>query len=164
MRNYIWQTSALFVFLTGALLLFYLHASSNILWAVGAGSLASSAYIVFSKPSSVASSPLNMLVAYVIAIVVGIFFRVVVEHWWVSCADFFQINHFCWPGVIAALAVVVSLLIMAAVRIEHPPAAGMALILVLDVHDYQTLVIILMSVVVLALLKRLLKPWLKDLF
>lgn len=164
MRNYIWQMLLLFVFLSAVLFLFYWHASSNVLWAVGVGSLASSAYIVFSKPSSPSGKPTNIFVAYLIAICVGIFFRFFVENWLMHCTNFFEIHQFCWPGVIAALAVVISVLLMAAVHVEHPPAAGMALILVLDVQDYQTLIIIFMSVIVLALLKMVLRPWLVDLF
>lgn len=71
--NYIWQPLIIFIFLVAILNIFLLaEHTSNIAWAVGAGSLASSAYLVFAKPSAVAAHPLRLIVAYVLAIVCGL--------------------------------------------------------------------------------------------
>src|SRR3989338_7331948 len=71
--HYVWQIGAVFIFLCVVLVMFYSVAKSDVLWAVGASSLASSAYIVFSKPQSATARPARFMLAYVIAILCGMF-------------------------------------------------------------------------------------------
>lgn len=159
MSKYFWQFAVLLLFLCVCLTFFYWDAHSDILKAVGAGSLASSAVAVFTKPHTRAADPYRMVLAYFISIAVGMAFRFGYEHWFAYCAH----SSVCWPGYLAVLAVVVSLLVMLSFKIDHPPAAGLALILVLDVHDYRTLIIILISVMMLAIIRKALGPWMHNL-
>lgn len=163
-HHYIWQPLLLVLFLASVLALFYWGASSSILWAVGAGSLASSAFITFGKPSAVARKPLNILVSYFVAIAVGILCRFIIERAMPHCSVIFDVNTFCWTGFFAAFSVGFLMLVLSALRVEHPPAAGIALVLVLDVKDYQTLIIILFSVIMLSILSGIFGRWMRDLF
>src|SRR3990167_9225083 len=73
LKNYIWQPLIIFIFLTSTLILFFLLENAvNAVWAVGVGSLASTSYLVFAKPSATASHPFRFVVSYVIAIVCGL--------------------------------------------------------------------------------------------
>jgi len=134
------------------------------LWAVGAGSLASSSYIVFGKPSKLAANSSHILTSYVVAMCVGIFLRYVVEMHLLSRSSLFVEYRFFFDSFVAALAVAFTLIITARLHMDHPPAAGIALVLVLDVRDYQTLIIILFSVIMLSFFSFALRRWMCDLF
>ncbi len=162
--NYIWQSALLVLFVFTSLMLFYWRMSANVLWAVGASSLASSAYIVFGKPSSVAARPQNIILAYIVAMTVGIFCRLIFElHLLDSIYDLSYLQ-FYWNGLFAAIAVALSLVITVKLRLDHPPSAGVALVLVIDVQDYHTLIIVLFSVIMLSLLSLAFRRRMRDLF
>lgn len=138
-------------------------ATSPILWAVGSGSLASSCYLVFGQPSSISSSPRRIVGGYLIGIAVGEFVRLIVSKFYVFGADFLQQTNLHAVGVFAALAVGGCLVVMALLDLEHPPAAGMTLVLILDVHDYYVLAVIMAAALILAVIRFLLRKHLRDL-
>ena len=157
--NYIWQPLIIFIFLVAILNIFLLaEHTSNIAWAVGAGSLASSAYLVFAKPSAVAAHPLRLIVAYVLAIVCGL-----LTHY-LGDALLLRQHQFFWISFLAAFAVIVTLLLMIWMKAEHPPAVGMALVFVIDLKDYHTSIVVLGAITVLVVLKMALGRWLCDLY
>lgn len=156
--NYIWQPFIIFVFLFSILNLFYHTAQSDILWAVGAGSLASSAFIIFSKPSSVTAHPLRLIVAYVIAILCGMLLHIMSE------TLLYAGHSFVWLSFFASVAVIASLYFMFLLNVEHPPAVGMALVFVIDLKDYRTSVLIIAAITLLVLIKLILNRQLSDLF
>ncbi|HHE04885.1 MAG TPA: HPP family protein, partial [candidate division WOR-3 bacterium] len=65
--------------------------------------------------------------------------------------------------IFGALSVGISLFLMAITDTEHPPAAGMALGLVINTWDYNTLLFIVGAVVVMYSVKRILRPLMVDL-
>jgi CBS-domain-containing membrane protein len=62
-----------------------------------------------------------------------------------------------------AFAVGISMFLMVVTNTEHPPAAGLALGLVLDGFDFTVAVVTLLGLVLLTIAKRLLKKYLLDL-
>ena len=157
--NYIWQPLLIFIFLMALLSVFLFEQySANVVWAVGVGSLASSAYIVFAKPSSVSAHPVRLIVAYVLAIVCGM-----TTHYLGEIILIFS-NHFVWISFLGAFAVVITLLFMLWMKAEHPPAVGMALVFVIDLKDYRTSVVVLCAITFLVVLKLTLNRWLRDLY
>ena len=158
LKNYIWQPLIIFIFLTSTLILFFLLENAvNAVWAVGVGSLASTSYLVFAKPSATASHPFRFVVSYVIAIVCGLLMHYI--------SDYFLQNDYglFFLSVFAALSVLITMLLMIWLRLDHPPAVGMALVFVIDLKDYRTSVIVIAVVTLMMLFKILLKPWLRDL-
>lgn len=157
--NYIWQPLIIFIFLTVILNIFlFTEYSSNVVWAVGVGSLASSAYLVFAKPSAVSAHPLRLIVAYVLAIVCGMLTHYVGE------SVLTLTHHYFWISFLAAFSVVITLLLMIWFKAEHPPAVGMALVFVIDLKDYRTSIIVLGAITILVVLKLALSRWLRDLY
>lgn len=65
--------------------------------------------------------------------------------------------------VCGALAISLAMFLMVITRTEHPPAAALALGLVLNEWSFMTLLVILFGVVVLSAIKRLVLPVLLDL-
>jgi CBS-domain-containing membrane protein len=157
-KNYIWQPLMIIVFLTCVLSVFFLIESTvSVVWAVGVGSLASTSYLVFAKPSATASHPFRFVISYVIAIVCGLLVHYLSEY-------FLLHGHgFLYLSVLAALSVVITMLLMIWLRLDHPPAVGMALVFVIDLKDYRTSIIVIGAVTIMMILKILLNPWLKDL-
>jgi CBS-domain-containing membrane protein len=65
--------------------------------------------------------------------------------------------------VFGALAVGLAIFVMVITDTEHPPAAGLALGLVLDEYNHMTAVVALVGIVSLSVMKAVLKPVLKNL-
>ena len=131
-------------------------ARSTIIWAAGASSLASSSYIVFCAPGSIVARPLKIIGGYVIAVVVGECMRLlalVFCHVIPSCHVGVPFMHVF--EVAAALSVGIALLLMILFKSEHPPAAGLAVVMVLDIRNYYALSIILFAACVLAFIRYL---------
>ena len=69
--------------------------------------------------------------------------------------------HVYW--LCAVLSVGASMFLMVVFDFQHPPAAGIGLVMVLDIHHHIVLLVILGAAVVLSLLKFLLRKQLKNL-
>ena len=150
------------VFVAIVLLLFNLIHHTNVLWAVGAGALSSSAFIVFTVPSSAVAKSSRLIGGYLIGIITGVLVHLVLVDILSVVSQFLQINsHLFW--VAAAITVALSMSIMLAFKVPHPPAAGVALVLVLDISHYEMVLIIFGAVLILALMKWLLRGYLVDL-
>ena len=63
-----------------------------------------------------------------------------------------------------ALSVGLSIFLMTVTNTEHPPAAGTALGIVAHGWSYQVVIFVMASAVSLAIIRRLLRRYLRDLF
>ena len=132
--NIVWQVIA--AGLTMAVILFWLKPfmPDHSMWAAGAASLGSSIYLIYAQPSCLSSKPISMLLCYLFAFLVGLLL-----HWLVGVlfalpsTQFPHFLHQSLYGVMGFIALVVVLLVSILLKIPHPPAAGMALILTLDI-------------------------------
>jgi CBS domain-containing membrane protein len=131
-----------------------LVATSSLIWAAGASTLASSAYLVFVLPESPASKPVRVIGGYIVAVLCGHGFRMLGA---LTCSLFFTCNvvsvHIRVFEVIAAVSVGVSLIIMVLFKLEHPPAAGLALVMTLDIQNTGAMIVILGSAASLSLIR-----------
>lgn len=66
-------------------------------------------------------------------------------------------------GYLVGMAVGSAIFLMVVTDTEHPPAAGMSLGLVLNQWDHKTLLFIIIAVMVMAVLRKLLQPYMVDL-
>lgn len=144
-------------------------ATSQVLWAVGSSSLASSAYLVFSLPSSHASQPSRILGGFVIGAVSG-FLVHSIAMWLVAASggsthtmllDISSDTHMYW--IIGAFAVGLSMILMVIFDFEHPPAAGMSLALVLELKHYTAILVIMALALLLCLIRYIFRHQLRDL-
>ncbi len=123
-------------------------------------SLGATTFIVFTMPQAYSSGFRPLIGGYLIGTFVGVVSRLVLE---------LAMQNFINPeGVIflvfAAIAVGFATFFMTLVNAEHPPAAGIAVGLVFHDWDFKTIVFVLSAVGILALIKKLLKPVLKNLY
>jgi CBS domain-containing membrane protein len=159
----IWQLFCAMAYVAAVLLVLGLVDHDTTLWAIGASSLASSAYLVFANPSAPVSRYHKVIGGYLIAVLVGLLVHILLHHIFTHMSMDLGgiIPRMFW--ITATIAVGLSMFLMVILGYEHPPAAGVALVLVLDTSDYYTLFVILGAAMVLAILKKLLKFTLVDL-
>ena len=122
--------------------------------------LGASAFVVFAIPNSYSSDPRRLIGGYFVGIIVG----VICYHISINFpnSNFFT-NTEMSLIVFGAIAVGVAIFIMAVTNTEHPPAAGIALGLVINNWDWITIIFILCAISWLTSIRKVLKPYLLDL-
>ena len=143
--------------LTILAVLFFLDVLSEtaIIAALGA-----SAFVVFAIPNSYSSDSRRLIGGYLVGISVGIIcYNISIIF---PTSDFFT-NTEMSLIVFGAVAVGVAIFIMAITNTEHPPAAGIALGLVINKWDLITIIFILCAITWLTSIRKILKPHLLDL-
>ena len=140
-----------------------MFSSSSVAWAVGATSLASSAYGVFVLPHSVVAEPKRILLAYLIATIVGLLFHAILGYFSLSITDHALTfdSHFFW--ILSALAVAITMFFMMLFGAQHPPATGIALAMVSDVNNWKAFAGIWISILILVAIRGLFSKYLRDL-
>lgn len=121
--------------------------------------LGASTFVAFAVPRSLNSDPRHMIGGYLVGIGAGCLMGL--SH---GAIDFSNpaIAH-AFLIVFGAIATGLAMLVMVLTKTEHPPAAALALGLVLNEWNFLTLVVVLAGVVALSICKRLVLPMLMDL-
>lgn len=142
------------------LLLFGQMVESDILRAIGVSSLAASAFISFMLPKSPVAKTERIWFAYITAVFVGAGCS-----WLVTLVPgiVWGLKTVTWQEIFALLAVCITVLSMLLFKIPHPPAAGLALGLVLDDWSFYTVVAIICSISLIVIIKALFEPQLNNL-
>ena len=125
---------------------------------IGLGSIASSTFILLVRPKSSASRTKNIILSYLFAIFVGIVYQQIIiffnPHF-----DHHMPIHFQSLSVMAVVTIIV---IFRRFKIDHPPAVGMTVGLVLESWHYMTILVLISSVTGLLLIpvffKRIIFP------
>lgn len=161
-RNYylhfLLQTMVAVIFMFFVLFSLDHVGATTLIWAAGASSLASSCFIVFGAPHIESAKPYRIVLGYLITIVCGHLIRMLAD---AGCAGFFTVlcNNPIYQTHIIELAAVISMCLafvfMALLRCAHPPAAGLSIVMVLDIRNYKPMVVIFVAAVLLALIRRL---------
>ena len=123
-------------------------------------SLGATAFIVFATPKSYPSLPRPLIGGYIVGIFVGsLCYLLSTSSWILALVPTQKLLHL----IFGSLAVGISIFLMVITDTEHPPAAGIALGLVINEWDYRTIIFIISGVLVLFLIKILLRSVLVDL-
>ena len=125
-----------------------------------AAGLGSSVLIVFIHPTYHTAQTRSLIGGHGLAILVGSALALILFA--APVADFLE-GKILMRDLSLAISVGVLILIMAATDTEHPPAAGTVLGFSTRSWDPTTMAIIIAAVLLLALIKRLLRPYLRDL-
>jgi CBS-domain-containing membrane protein len=144
-KNYLWQS-----FLAIAAM-FCVLAILSLERAIVVTSVAATAFIVFMKPHNPFAAPRNVLGGHMVGLVLGLLFAALprpsptIYHVW------------------CATAVGCTMVAMALVDAEHPPAAGTALSVVLAGVSWRVVAAVVTSAVLMALAHHLLRRHMRDL-
>jgi CBS-domain-containing membrane protein len=156
-KTYLFKCFVVLIAMLVVLITLQLISNNAILGAIGASSLASSIFITFALPRSPAAEPRRMIGSYIVGIAIGIIFYYLGEY-------LLHVSHFFTLAIIyeitGALAVTLTMFFMVLFSLEHPPAAGMALGIVIDPWRDETLLVIVIAIILITGAKILLKPWL----
>lgn len=154
-KPYLFQ-SALATF-TMLIVLMYLN---GLFHAAIVASLGSTAFTIFAMPKSRAAGTRPVICGYLIAMGVGLLCYSVSL---LPKMIFSQAADRPLFIIFGSLAVGLSIFLMILANSEHPPAAGMALWLVLSSWDRTTITFVMTAILMMALVKYLLKDRLVDL-
>lgn len=125
-----------------------------------AASLGASSFIAFAMPHRPLSQPRRLIGGNVVGLVLGIAGSHLANlSFWQSIPG----GSMLVPALCGGLAIGLAILIMVVTDTEHPPAAGLALGLVLDGYTLATLVSVLVGIAALSGLRWLLRKRLVDL-
>jgi CBS-domain-containing membrane protein len=144
-KNYLWQS------LVATLAMFLVLAVLSLQRAVAVASVGATAFIVFMKPHNPFAAPRNVVGGHMVGLIAGIAFALVPHSSPVASM------------VLSALAVGCSMLVMALIDAEHPPAAGTAHSVVVAGFSWQITLAVMTSAILMALLHHFLQPYLRDL-
>jgi len=159
-RHYILQTLLAASFAFGVLLALGGYKHAEILGVIGFTSLGSSAFIAFGSYNVVTASTRSMIGGYFVSVSTGIICWKIAHM--LGTADPAFTFYYLYE-VFAAVAVAISMLLMTIFDVEHPPAAGLALGMVVEDWSWHTLVIILVAVLILVIVRKILKPYMISL-
>ena len=154
MKRYLLQCA-----LAGLVVLILLLVLDAVTQTVLIAALGSSAFIAFAVPRSLHSGPRHLIGGYVVGMLAGASMGALYLSFGVTSGPWGQ----ALMIVFGAIAIAVAMFTMVVTRTEHPPAAALALGLVLNEWNLATLLVILAGIVGLSMLKRLVLPMLMDL-
>lgn len=156
-RHLILQCLAAMIFMLAVLFSLNKALADDLIWAAGASTLASSAYMVFGSPHAAVAKPYRMAMGYVIAIVCGYLLQQLAHQF---CHTHDLCLHTQYKPhvfeVAATLSVGLSFLFMFLLRASHPPAAGLAIVMVLDINNPAAIGVICSGALMLILIRWLL--------
>lgn len=153
LRRYVLQCA-----LAGIVVLILLLVLDAVTQTVLIASLGASAFIAFALPRSLHSGPRHLVGGYLLGILAGT--TMATLNLWITVPGVW--DHAVMV-VFGALAISLAMFAMVVTRTEHPPAAALALGLVLNEWDMATVLVVLAGVTVLSVVKRLVLPLLMDL-
>jgi CBS-domain-containing membrane protein len=145
--------------LAGVVVLILLLVLDAVTQTVLIAALGASAFIAFAMPRSLHSDPRYLVGGYVIGMLSGSAMSLIDSQIVVSSV---VLSHAVMI-ICGALAISFTMFMMVVTRTEHPPAAALALGLVLNEWNLLTLLVVLLGVIGLSLVKQLVLPILMDL-
>ena len=153
--SYIWQCglATLFMFVV-------LYFVDILTYPAFLAVLGSTFFIVFTMPHSYVSNPRPLIGGYIISSISGVTFCLISKIPHIQSdflTDSFEMD------ICGALAVGFSIFFMVIFDAEHPPAAGLALALIINPWDHLTIFFLLCIIILLSVLRRWLKPVMKNL-
>jgi CBS-domain-containing membrane protein len=144
--------------LAGFVVLLLLLILDSVTQTVLIAALGASAFIAFAVPRSPHSGPRSMIGGYLVGCLCGAAMSLAS-----SLFQFSVVSVHVTTVIFGALAISLAMFTMVVTRTEHPPAAALALGLVLNEWTVLTLLVVITGVVILSIVKRLVLPVLLDL-
>ena len=145
--------------LAGFVVLALLFVLDAVTQTVLIAALGSTAFIAFAVPRSPRSAPRDLIGGYLVGMIAGTLMSLI--HYQFGTPGTFLFH--AAMVVCGALAISLAMFGMVVTRTEHPPAAALALGLVLNHWDPLTLAVVLIGVITISLVKQLILPLLLDL-
>jgi len=144
--------------LAGLVVLVLLLVLDAVTQTVLIAALGASTFIAFAVPRSPHSGPRHMIGGYVAGMFAGALMATLK-----TMIDVSPSADHAVMVVFGAIAISLAMFTMVVTRTEHPPAAALALGLVLNEWSFLTLIVVLSGIIGLSIIKQLILPALLDL-
>ncbi|MDA3846317.1 MAG: HPP family protein [Vallitaleaceae bacterium] len=115
-------------------------------------SLGATSFIVFTMPHKNRGKARYILGGYMFSVITG-----------GICSIFINLNPNITPGILGAIAVGLCMFLMVVFNAEHPPAAALALGIVIEGFDIKTIIFVFFVSCLLLFVKYLNRRWIIDL-
>ena len=115
-------------------------------------------------PHGLAAKPKNIFLAYTLAVIIGELIRLMMMACGVKChasLDYITVGHQYW--FVAGISVTVVMICMAIFDIEHPPASGIALVLVVELCRHHIVQEIYIFMLLLCIVQLVCRRWMRNL-
>lgn len=122
--------------------------------------VASTAFIIFVVPNSIAATPRRVIGGHVAAIIIAGVLSFIAQ---LFISGPVGAEHKLFYDVIAALSLGFSILLMVVTNTEHPPAAGTAMGLIIHGFTWDLVFFVIMSALLLTFVRLILRPRLTNL-
>lgn len=154
-KNYIIQS--LLAVVAVAIILYFVEVLTH---AAIVAALGASTFIVFAMPRSITAQPRRLVGGHIVGLICGslCYYAFLTGPLGKLAANW---EFICW--FVCALAVGLSIFLMAITNTEHPPASATALGIVAHGWSYQVVIFVLVCAISLAIIRRLLGFRLRDL-
>ena len=123
----------------------------NLQHAVIIASIGATAFIVFAMPDSITAQPRNVIGGQLVGLFCGFLLSLIPQP-----AIIYSI-------IVYSLAVGCAIFTMVVIDMEHPPAAGTALGVAMTGISLDVFVAVIISIILLSLIHKFFKPYIKDL-
>ena len=124
-------------------------------------SLGATAFIAFAMPNAKSSSTRRLLGGYAVGLIAGCLLSCLATR--SLTPGFVERPALPYIVICGGFAVGLSIFLMVITNTEHPPAAGIALGLVLNVWSHKTIIVIASAILIMAIARKLLKSRMVDL-
>lgn len=153
--RYFIQCGMAFLTILGILLVLNVFEQTALIASLGA-----SAFIVFAMPCSYSAKPRSIIGGYFFGISLGVLFNAVARIPYIQTLPISAVLEYTF---FSAVAVGLTVFCMVVFNVEHPPAAGMALGLVLQNWQLPSLTLVIAAVLMLSAVRLVLEGYLIDL-
>jgi CBS-domain-containing membrane protein len=143
--NYVLQS--LLATLSVFIVLYFLNLQHAIIIA----SIGATAFIVFAMPDSLTAQTRNVIGGQLVGLLCGFLFSLIPQ------------STLLYSIIVYSLAVGVTIFVMVVTDTEHPPAAGTALGVAMTGISLDVFIAISISIIILSLIHRFFKPYMRDL-
>ncbi len=150
LKNYVFQCS-----LATLSLVVILLVQNTLFSAAIVVSIASTAFTVFVFPDSIVSTPRRVIGGQIVAILSGSLLFAILH---VPAIESAAADAQMVTNVAAALAVGLGIMLMVATNTEHPPAAGVALGIIIDPWQWSAITFVLIGALALSAIRAILRP------
>ena len=145
-----WPQYLLQCFLAIMSLFLILIVGDSVMRAAIVVGVASSAFTIFVVPDSIAATPRKVIGGHLVAILIALLIVVLIQV--LNINDSRLILDIC-----AAFSVGIGIIIMVITNTEHPPAAGTSLGLIIHGFDWNSVIFIIASTLLLSLIRIILR-------
>jgi CBS-domain-containing membrane protein len=121
-------------------------------------SIGATAFIIFVVPHYRLGKTRLIMGGYIISIIIGL-----ISYYIFYLTSHFWLEHNVLKAVFSSFSVGIAIFLMVILDCEHPPAAGVALDILINKWNYPSFFYLLVSVSFMLFVKRLLKKWLINL-